>query len=179
MLSNLAFLVAITFAPLMDPVVKSGTRIEVRFDAMKLTGGDGSEFLSRSDPYFFDKTLNHRCDIFEWSRFGDRCVPTNDNQPISVYPAYTDSTCSTRLISIKDNPSAAVAEVFGWLEGELYQADFEITTTATTFFMKDPLGRCNSAPLTSIGPTWRFFAAKTPGLMFVPFTRTKSVVTAP
>ena len=163
----------------MDPVVKSGSRIEVRFDAVKLTGTDGSESLSRSDPYFYDTTLNHRCEIYEWSRFGDRCVPTNDNQPISVYPAYTDSTCSTRMISIKDNPSATTAEVFGWLDRELYQADFEITTTATTFFMKDPLGRCTSGPLSSIGPTWRFFAAKIPALMFVPFTRTVSVVKAP
>ena len=174
----MSLLLALTFASMMDPVLKAGTRLEIRWDSQKVAGIDGRSMASRSEPYFYDTSLNHRCNISDW-KGGLYCIPTNDHTPLGYYPTYTDSTCSTRMISVHNNPAPPVSEIYAHLEGEPYQGDTEITTTATSFFYKTTLGRCDSGSLASFGAGWRFFAAKPATPVFVPFTRSSSVEKAP
>ena len=104
-----AFLLALcSSAFALEPVVKSGSRLQARIAATTYMGADGSSIKVRGRYYIFDTAIGHACDIWP-SGGGATCEPTDDlisYSPADYGFAYSDPACKVPLL-LPANPTIA------------------------------------------------------------------------
>lgn len=92
----------------LEPVVKSGTRLQARIAATTYVGPDGSSIKVRGRYYIFDTAIGHACEIWP-SGGGATCEPTDDLiafSPAEYGFAFSDSACKVPVL-VTTNPAIA------------------------------------------------------------------------
>jgi hypothetical protein len=146
----------------LDPIVTSGSRVEVRSTTVAYTGADGSGFTYRGDYYFYDKLLSHRCELINdgvnWT-----CYPASDLTADGTYPGnpearfapgfpfsadakvFSDASCTNRVAAFYDPTTrASTTNLLIRLNGDqrVYELGREVTSSA--YYFTDYRGRCLS-----------------------------------
>jgi hypothetical protein len=104
----LVLLVLRSSAYALEPVVKSGTRLQARIAATTYAGPDGSSIKMRGRYYIFDTAIGHACEIWP-SGSGATCEPTDDLisfSPSEYSFAFSDPACKMPVL-VAGNPAIA------------------------------------------------------------------------
>ena len=100
-MKTLLVLIALTStAYALEPVVKSGTRLQAQIAATTYAGADGSSLKLRGRYFIFDTAIGHACEIWP-SGSGATCEPTDDLvsfSPSDYQFVYSDAACNVPLL---------------------------------------------------------------------------------
>lgn len=166
----------------LDPVSHSGTRLELRIRTITLTALDGATYIQRSNPFFFDTTLGHACDLTDRGS-GLECLPASDLTVDGNYPGtsglystgmsfpdpgfpfvwarqvFSDSSCTKRVAAMYDpsgsaDPTKLFVRIYG--DPNVYEVGSDVTSV---------LGRgTHYYYTTSTDPTCRYYSTTAFGL---------------
>lgn len=153
-MKTIIFLLAFTSSALaLEPVVKSGTRLQARIAATTYAGADGSSIKTRGRYYIFDTAIGHACEIWP-SGTSATCEPTDDL--ISFAPSeyafvYSDSACKVPLLQVGNPAIASKVRFFRYTDprspfadpGTIYRVGSSVHLTRVYQFIG---GRCLESP---------------------------------
>lgn len=153
-MKTILFLLALTSSAFaLEPVVKSGTRLQARIAATTYAGADGSSIKTRGRYYIFDTTIGHACEIWP-SGTSATCEPTDDL--ISFAPSeyafvYSDSACKVPLLQVGNPAIASKVRFFRYTDprspfadpGTIYRVGSSVHLTRVYQFIG---GRCLESP---------------------------------